>query len=76
MIMVAAWGGHREEANHAATMLDKHLFGPVTLAQLSQWCACGAPFDLEATPNLAAKLKESGLNWPPPPVMDYPLKTW
>ncbi len=76
MIMVAAWGGHREEANHAAAMLDKHLFGPVTLAQLSQWCACGTPFDLEATPNLAAKLKESGLNWPPPSVMDYPLKTW
>ena len=75
-LIVAAWGGHREEANHAAAMLDKHLFGPVTLAQLAQWCACGMPFDLEATPNLAAKLKESGLNWPPPSVMDYPLKDW
>ena len=75
-LVVAAWGGHREEANHAAAMLDKHLFGSVTLSQLSQWCACGTPFDLEATPNFAAKLKESGLNWPPPSVMNYPLKNW
>jgi TolB-like protein len=75
-LVVAAWGGHREEANHAAAMLDKHLFGSVTLSQLSQWCACGTPFDLEATPNFAAKLKESGLNWPPPSVMNYPLKDW
>jgi len=75
-VIAAAWGGHREEANHAAAMLDKHLFGSVTLSQLSQWCACGTPFDLEATPNFAAKLEESGLNWPPPPVMDYPLKDW
>jgi hypothetical protein len=57
-------------------MVDAHHFGPVTLAEISQWCACGAPFDLEATPNFAAKLKESGLAWPPTPVMDYPLKDW
>ena len=75
-VIVAAWGGHREEANHAAAMIDKHLFGAVTLSQLSQWCACGLPFDLEATPNFAAKLEESGLNWPPASVMDYPLKDW
>jgi tetratricopeptide (TPR) repeat protein len=76
LIMVAAWGGQREEANRAAAMVDAHHFGPVTLAEISQWCACGAPFDLEATPNFAAKLKESGLAWPPTPVMDYPLKDW
>jgi tetratricopeptide (TPR) repeat protein len=76
MIMVSAWGGRREDANHAAAQVDAHPFGAVTLSQMAQWCACGAPFDLDQTPVLAAKLKESGLNWPPPPVMDYPLKDW
>jgi adenylate cyclase len=76
IIIVGAWGGHRNEVNAAAGMIDQHDIGSVTLSQLSQWCACGSPFDLEATPNLAAKLKESGLSWPAPAVMDYPLKDW
>ena len=76
IIMVAAWGGHREEANRAAAAMDKHHFGSVALSLLSQWCACGFPFDLEATPILAAKLEESGLPWPPASIMDYPLKDW
>ncbi len=76
IIIVGAWGGHREEVNAAAALIDQHHLGSMTLSQLSQWCACGAPFDLEATPNFAAKLKESGLSWPAPPVMDYPLKGW
>jgi tetratricopeptide (TPR) repeat protein len=76
MIMVSAWGGHREDANHAAAQVDAHPFGAVTLSQLGQWCACGAPFDLDQTPNFAAKLKEGDLRWPPPAVMDYPLKDW
>ncbi len=76
IIIVGAWGGHRDEVNAAAGMVDQHDLGSVTLSVLSQWCACGSPFDLEATPNLAAKLKESGLSWPAPPVMDYPLKDW
>jgi len=76
VIMVAAWGGHREEANRAAAAMDQHHFGSVALSQLSQWCACGFPFDLEATPNFAAKLEESGLPWPPVSIMKYPLKDW
>ena len=76
IIMVAAWGGHREEANRAAAAMDQHHFGSVALSQLSQWCACGFPFDLEATPNFAAKLEESGLPWPPASIMEYPLKDW
>ena len=75
-ILVAAWGGHREEANRMAAMIDEHHFGSLTLTDVAQWCACGKPFDLEATPNYAAKLKESGLSWSPPSVMDYPLKDW
>ena len=76
VILVAAWGGYREEANRAAAMIDEHHFGSLTLTDVAQWCACGKPFDLEATPNYAAKLKESGLSWSPPSVMDYPLKDW
>jgi len=75
-LLVAAWGGHREEANRLATQIDQHHFGAVTLTQITQWCACGAPFDLDVTPNFAAKLEESGLSWPPPATMDFPLKGW
>ena len=76
IVIVGAWGGHRDEVNAAAAMIDQHDLGSILLSQLGQWCACGSPFDLEATPNLAAKLKESGMSWPAPPVMDYPLKDW
>jgi len=74
--MVAAWGGKHDEANRAAASMDQHPFGPVALSQLTQWCACGHPFDLEAAPNLAAKLEEAGVAWPPASVMEYPLKDW
>ncbi len=75
-IIAAAWGGHKEEANRFAAIIDEHHFGPVTLTQITQWCGCGAPFDLDATPNFAAKLEESGLPWPPQPTMEFPLKDW
>jgi tetratricopeptide (TPR) repeat protein len=75
-ILVAAWGGYREEANRFAAKVDQHHFGTVTLTQITQWCGCGAPFDLEATPNFAAKLEEGNLTWPPQETMDFPLKDW
>ena len=74
--IVAAWGGRREAANRAAAMIDQHSFGSATLVQLATWCACGAPFDLEATPNFAAQLEEGNLPWPPKEVMEFPLKDW
>ena len=40
------------------------------------WCACGAPFDLEYTPNFADKLAEAGLPWPPVSPISFPLKGW
>lgn len=76
LLMTAAWGGKREEANRAAASMDQHPFGFIALSQLSQWCACGHPFDLEVTPNLAAKLEEGNLPWPPAPIMEFPLKNW
>ncbi len=75
-VLVVAWGGHREEANRLAARVDQHHFGSVTLTQITEWCGCGAPFDLEATPNFAAKLEQSGLTWPPQTTMDFPLKDW
>jgi tetratricopeptide (TPR) repeat protein len=75
-IIASAWGGRREEANRMAAIIDQHHFGSVTLSQITQWCACGAPWDLEATPMFAAELDEGNLTWPPKPVMEYPLKDW
>jgi len=75
-MMVFAWGGQRDEANRRATEIDKHHFGPVALWQQVHWCACGAPFDLEATPNFAARIKEGNVPWPPPSPMTFPLKDW
>lgn len=76
LLIVAAWGGLKEEANHLAGQIDQHHFGAVTLISITEWCGCGAPFELDATPDLAAKLEESGLPWPPQPAMGYPLKDW
>jgi TolB-like protein len=75
-VIVAAWGGHREEVNHLAAKIDQHPFGSMPLVQVTQWCGCGAPWDLEATPNFAAKIKEGSLTWPPQPTMEFPLKDW
>ena len=75
-LIYAAWGGDKEEANRLAALIDQHRFGAVTLVQIAQWCGCGAPWQLAATPNFAAKLEESGLPWSPPTTMGLPLKDW
>jgi TolB-like protein/phage shock protein PspC (stress-responsive transcriptional regulator) len=68
----AAHAGNRAEANRLAAAMDARPAGPFLLAVLSQGCYCGAPFDLEATPNFKARLSESGLRWPPPATIAYP----
>lgn len=73
---VAAWGGDRELANLSAAKIDQHPFGAVTLTLAISWCGCGAPFDLEAVPNFAAKVRDGGPAWPPAAALDYPLKDW
>ncbi len=74
--VVFAWTGQREAANRRAAQLDEHFFGHVVLWQLVHWCHCGAPFDLEATPNFAAKIAEANLAWPPEAPLHFPLKDW
>ncbi len=39
-------------------------------------CFCGAPFDLDATPNFKARIEEAAVPWPPSKPIDYPTKTW
>ena len=71
-----AWAGERDAVNQHARKMDAQTLGPVALLQAAHWCQCGTPWDIEATPNLAAKLEEGNLPWPPPEPMKFPLKTW
>lgn len=71
-----AWSGQRTNSNRKAAIIDERVFGPQALLLSVYWCMCGAPFDLEATPNFAAKLEEAGLAWPPPSPINWPLKGW
>lgn len=75
-LIVSAWTGEREEANRLAAKIDQHHFGSVTLAQIAQWCDCGTPWDMDATPNFAAEIAKGSLPWPPKQILDFPLKDW
>ena len=75
-IMVHAWSGAREQANRKAAKIDEHFFGAMALWQVANWCQCGSPWDLEATPNFAAKIKEANIAWPPTAPLNFPLKDW
>jgi hypothetical protein len=74
--MVYTWSGRRADANRRAAEVDEHYFGPIVLWQAAHWCQCGAPWDLEATPNFAAKIKEASMVWPPITPLSFPLKDW
>ena len=75
-LIAAAVTGNREAANEAASRIDARPGGPFMLHIGTEMCFCGAPFDLEATPNFAARLEEAGFDWPPAMPIEYPLKTW
>ena len=68
--------GEREQANKLAAELDARPGGTMMLLLLARYCACGAPFDLEATPNFRARIEESGTTWPPRTLVKYPAKDW
>jgi TolB-like protein len=68
--------GDRERANELAAELDAKPGGFLVLMLGVNYCACGAPFDLEAAPNLRERIMESGLDWPPEPLIHYPAKDW
>ena len=73
---VAAVVGDRERANEIAARIDGYPGSAVVLSWAIRDCFCGAPFDLEATPNYKAHIEEAGFPWPPPKRIDYPTKTW
>lgn len=75
-LTMEALRGNRNEANRLAGIIDRRPFGHLGLMLSVLMCACGAPFDLEATPVLAGKFAESGLVWPPPTPLNFPLKNW
>ena len=75
-VQLNAYVGERDQANAAAALIDSRPVGPTALLALIYYCACGAPFDLEAAPNFAQRLKEGELPWPPPSPINYPDKDW
>ena len=68
--------GLREEANRRAAEVDAHPFGHLRLMLVPGACFCGAPWDLEYTPNFAKLLDDAELPWPPASPIDWPLKGW
>jgi hypothetical protein len=48
----------------------------MVLWQMANWCQCGSPWELESTPNFAAKIKEANVTWPPTTPLSFPLKNW
>jgi hypothetical protein len=75
-LMVAAMVGDHERANELAAGIDAYPGSTVVFSAIVANCFCGAPFDLEATPNYKARIEEAGFPWPPPKRIDYPTKTW
>ena len=73
---IAAIAGNREWANEIAARIDASPGGTMLLADAVMDCLCGAPFDLEATPNYKARIEEAGFTWPPVTIINYPTKTW
>jgi len=73
---VIAMSGDRELANEMARRIDGQPYGYLHLMTSIMTCYCGAPFDLEATPDFARRLEEAELPWPPHSPIDWPLKDW
>lgn len=76
LMRLAAWSGDIEAANRIAMEVDSRPAGPTALLMGTFFCFCGAPFDIEATPNFKARFQETGLDWPPLSPIEFPLKSW
>ena len=75
-IVISAAIGDRQRANELAAEVDAQPAGPFRLLLTAAYCACGAPFDLEATPNFRERILESGTEWPLDTLIRYPAKDW
>jgi TolB-like protein len=79
---LAATVGDRARANEYAARIDKYPGSAFALVDYFHLCVInarlveadgcrdGVPFDLEVTPNLKARIEESGLQWPPDSFRD------
>lgn len=76
LLVGAAVFGDRATANRAAAEIDAITLGPAILIRIADRCGCGAPFDLDATPNFARLLRDGALPWSPPAPIRFPLKNW
>jgi TolB-like protein len=76
MVTANARLGDRDGANQAAALRDATPLGILDLLDIADGCRCGAPFDLEHTPNFARLIEEANLVWPPPATINWPLKDW
>ncbi len=75
-LIVEASLGNREAANALAARMDARFAGPFVLAEAVKGCFCGAPFDLEVTPNFKKQIEQAGFNWPPFSPINFPAKDW
>jgi len=75
-IVMLAIAGNHEGANQLAAGIDAGPYGYLLLGDVILHCICGAPFDLESTPNFARLIKDANLSWPPQTPIDWPLKDW
>ena len=75
-LVLNAQQGKHNEANRLTGLIDQRPFGYMILLQAIYYCACGAPFDLEAAPEFASLFSKSDLPWPPGRPIDFPLKDW
>jgi TolB-like protein len=71
-----AQAGRRDEANALAARIDADPYGYLILMGVPSACMCGAPWDLEVTPNFARLLEDAELPWPPASPINWPLKDW
>ena len=76
LLIAEATLSNHEAANTYASKLDSRFAGPFILVEAIKGCFCGAPFDLEATPNFKKRIEEAGFHWPPPSPIKYPAKDW
>ncbi len=75
-LWLAAVVGDRDRANRIAAEIDARPGSALAFTGVIFTCFCGAPFDLDATPNFKARIEEAAVPWPPAKPIDYPGKTW
>jgi hypothetical protein len=68
--------GDREAANKEAARIDALPNGHLILMLFPTICRCGAPWDLDVTPNFARLIDEADFAWPPASPIEWPLKNW